>query len=313
VADELAEQISVTYDDIRLPADVIDSIKRLVSLTITHPEVSSYGTLQKGKIPGALLYGPPGTGKTLLAKAVARDSHALMLEVSSADILACRVGESEKIIKKLFALVIKLSPCVVFIDEADALLRGRGKGDIYWVRTQINQFLREWDGVTTQKKSAFIMVATNRPGDIDDAVLRRLPRRIEIPLPDVSARKEILDLYLQGETHEISTIRLARETDFYSGSDLRNLCTEAALTAAAELIEDGRTSWTQGEAPPRVLKAKHFEEAKRMIRPSVNHQILNEIEEFKARFGGGTKAKQNFAVDTYRHVSQWVRIRAKRR
>ena len=229
------ENIRTTFKDVHAPPETIDTLKNLTSLSLTRPEAFKYGVLATDKITGLLLYGPPGTGKTLLARAVAKQSGATVLEVSGSDVYDMYVGESEKNVRAIFSLAKKLSPCVVFIDEADAIFASRGSGtNRNSHRELINQFLREWDGMTDT--NAFIMVATNRPFDLDDAALRRLPRRLLIDLPVEKDREDILKIHLKDEqlAPEVSLAKLAAETPLYSGSDLKNLAVAAALAAVRE-------------------------------------------------------------------------------
>jgi len=231
------KDIRTTFADVHAPRETIESIQILTTLSLLKPEAFSYGVLATDRIPGCLLYGPPGTGKTLLAKAVAKESGASMIEVSGASINNMYVGESEKNVRALFQLAKKKSPAVIFIDEADALLgtRGRDRGSR---RETLNQFLREWDGMDDSTK-AFIMVATNRPFDLDEAVLRRLPRRLLIDLPTEKDRAAILRIHLKGEECDetVDLDKLAKQTPLYSGSDLKNLCVAAAMAAVREELE----------------------------------------------------------------------------
>ncbi|KAI9868008.1 MAG: hypothetical protein M1830_005704, partial [Pleopsidium flavum] len=163
-----AENIHTTFADVQAPPENVEALKTLTSLSLIRPEAFTYGVLATDRIPGLLLYGPPGTGKTLLAKAVAKESGATVLEVSGSEVYDMYVGEGEKNVKAIFSLAKKLSPCIVFIDEADAIFGSRGASmNRTSHRELINQFLREWDGMNDL--SAFIMVATNRPFDLDDA------------------------------------------------------------------------------------------------------------------------------------------------
>ncbi|KAI9666898.1 MAG: hypothetical protein M1831_001403 [Alyxoria varia] len=229
------ENIRTTFKDVHAPPETIDTLKNLTSLSLTRPEAFKYGVLATDKITGLLLYGPPGTGKTLLARAVAKQSGATVLEVSGSDVYDMYVGESEKNVRAIFSLAKKLSPCVVFIDEADAIFASRGSGtNRNSHRELINQFLREWDGMTDT--NAFIMVATNRPFDLDDAALRRLPRRLLVDLPVEKDREDILKIHLKDEqlAPEVSLAKLAADTPLYSGSDLKNVAVAAALAAVRE-------------------------------------------------------------------------------
>ncbi|KAL8689348.1 MAG: hypothetical protein Q9218_004965 [Villophora microphyllina] len=252
-----AGSLRTNFHDVQVPEKTIETLKTLTSLSLQRPDAFTYGVLATDQIPGVLLYGPPGTGKTLLAKAVAKESGATILEISGAeglievvDIHDKYVGESEKNIRAIFTLARKLKPCVVFIDEADALLGSRNdSANSLTHRTVLNQFLREWDGL--KELSAFIMVATNRPFDLDEASLRRLPRRMLIDLPTEKDREAILRIHLKDEQldPEISLAKLASETPLYSGSDLKNLAVAAALACVKEEFDVARDS-TSGSRRP---------------------------------------------------------------
>jgi SpoVK/Ycf46/Vps4 family AAA+-type ATPase len=228
-------QIKTTFDNVHVPKDTIDAIRTLTSLSLLRPDAFNYGVLAMEKISGALLYGPPGTGKTLLAKAVAKESGSAVLEVSGSEIMDKYVGEGEKNVAAIFSLAQKLSPCIVFLDEADAIFGTRDAGRERTAHRDIlNQFLKEWDGLNNV--SVFVMVATNRPFDMDDAVIRRLPRRLLVDLPTEEDRKKILEIHLRGEQLDpsVDLDDLAKRTPLYSGSDLKNVAVFAALACVKE-------------------------------------------------------------------------------
>ena len=286
-----AESIHTTFSDVHVPGETIEALKTLTTLSLLRPEEFKYGVLATDKIPGLLLYGPPGTGKTLLAKAVARESGATVLEVSGSDVYDMYVGEGEKNVRAIFTLAKKLSPCVVFIDEADAIFCSRTGGhNRPSHRELINQFLREWDGMDDM--SAFIMVATNRPFDLDDAVLRRLPRRLLVDLPTEEARLAILKIHLKNEQLDpsIDLAELARRTPFYSGSDLKNLAVSAALACVRQ--EQEKASRHEGDEPykfpeRRTLQKEHFEKALDEISASISEDMssLTAIRKFDEKYG----------------------------
>lgn len=307
--------LRVTFADVHVPKQTISSLKLLTSLALVRPEAFEYGVLKDDKIPGCLLYGPPGTGKTMLAKAVAKESGANMIEVSGASINDKWVGESEKLIRAVFTLAKRLSPCVVFIDEADAMLASRSMfSSRPSHRELINQFLKEWDGM--EETSAFIMVATNRPFDLDDAVLRRLPRKILVDLPTKEDRAAILKLLLRGEQLEdsVSLEGLAARTPFYSGSDLKNLCVAAAMSAVEEENEAAAAAAAAAELAAadlersggkavnvssyrhpekRTLRQSHFEKGLSQIPASISEDMssLKLIRKFDEEYGDGRKGK----------------------
>ncbi|KAI4719733.1 AAA-domain-containing protein [Aureobasidium sp. EXF-10727] len=285
--------LRTTFNDVHADPNTIESLKTLTSLTLLRPEAFSYGVLAADRLPGLLLYGPPGTGKTLLAKAVAKESSATVLEVSGAQIYEKYVGEGEKMVNAVFSLAKKLSPCVVFIDEADALFGSRGGANNRTTHREIiNQFLRGWDGMDDH--SVFMMVATNRPFDLDDAVLRRLPRRLLVDLPLAKDREGILNIHLKGETLDpaVSLSDLAKNTPLYSGSDLKNLCVAAALAAVRDennALEAARAKGdTEFKLPERrTLAPSHFEKGLQEISASVSEDMatLSAIRKFDEQYG----------------------------
>ncbi|KAJ5991082.1 hypothetical protein N7522_011289 [Penicillium canescens] len=296
-----ANSIRTTFNDVHVPPETIEALKTLTSLSLIRPEAFTYGVLSTDKIPGLLLYGPPGTGKTLLAKAVARESGATVLEVSGSEVYDMYVGEGEKNVKAIFTLAKKLSPCVVFIDEADAIFCSRtGASSRTSHRELINQFLREWDGMNDL--SAFIMVATNRPFDLDDAVLRRLPRRLLVDLPTEDDRLAVLKIHLKEEQLDdsVDLAELARRTPLYSGSDLKNLSVAAALACVRE--ENEAAAKHTGDEPytypeRRILTRAHFERGMEEISASISEDMssLSAIRKFDEQYGDRKGRRQKSA------------------
>ncbi|KAI0537009.1 hypothetical protein GGR58DRAFT_362588 [Xylaria digitata] len=316
-----AQDMRTTFKDIHAPQETIESIKMLTTLSLVRPEAFSYGVLATDRIPGCLLYGPPGTGKTLLAKAVAKESGANMIEVSGASINNMYVGESEKNVRALFRLAKKKEPMIIFIDEADALLGARGGHQNANRRETINQFLREWDGM--DKMKAFIMVATNRPFDLDEAVLRRLPRKLLIDLPLEADRASILKIHLKDEVVDetVSIEDMAKRTPLYSGSDLKNVCVAAAMAAVKEELEASERhtgpepyKW----AEKRVLNRRHFDKALKEISASVSEDMatLTAIRKFDERYGDNKARRKRkgmgFEVMPEAHDSEQARVRSGR-
>ncbi|KAF5662636.1 ATPase family AAA domain-containing protein [Fusarium denticulatum] len=159
--DCVIQRIKVTLNDVVLDPDIKTSMKELLRLSKFQSKHVSQKLLQKMQIKGALLYGPPGTGKTHLARAIAKDMDMSFMAVTSATIETKYVGETEKLIKAMFSLCSELSPCILFIDEADALFSKRKSGDNNWTRSRINQFLHEMDGLSTGQDGPFVLIATN--------------------------------------------------------------------------------------------------------------------------------------------------------
>ena len=192
------------------------------------------------KIPkGALLAGPPGTGKTLLAKAVAGEANVPFLSISGSDFVERCVGVGASRVRDLFEQAKKVAPCIVFIDEIDAIGRARGKNSGFSGNDErentLNQLLTEMDGFQTNA-GVIVLAATNRVDILDKALMRagRFDRQIEVGLPDVKERKEIFDVHLRKLKLDDKLDRefLAKQTPGFAGADIANVCNEAALIAA---------------------------------------------------------------------------------
>lgn len=286
-----AENIKAGFGQVHAPPETIEALKTLTSLSLLRPDAFKYGVLAADRLPGLMLYGPPGTGKTLLAKAVAKESGSTVLEISGAQIYEKYVGEGEKMVRAVFSLAKKLSPCIVFIDEADAIFGSRSNaGNRNTHREIINQFLREWDGMDMH--NVFIMVASNRPFDLDDAVLRRLPRRLLVDLPVAKDRESILKIHLHDEVLDetVDLQKLAIDTPLYSGSDLKNLCVSAALACVREeneLVESKKDDKDFVLPVKRTLFSRHFEKAVKEISASISEDMgsLTAIRKFDEQYG----------------------------
>ncbi|ODO04846.1 hypothetical protein I350_05456 [Cryptococcus amylolentus CBS 6273] len=247
---------STTFKDVHLPDKTVDGIRSMISLPLLYPEAFRGGVLKDHATTGALLFGPPGTGKTLLARAVAAESGARMLAVQPSDVNDMYVGEGEKLVKAVFSLARRLSPCVVFLDEVDALFgarTSRGSSGSMSHNLILTEFMQEMDGLSSaianKDKRVVIVGATNRPFDLDDAVLRRLPRRLLVDLPGVEGRKAILGILLRGEEigDDVDLDKLANDTDGFSGSDLKHLCVSAAISAVKDTVP---IPWLNGSGIP---------------------------------------------------------------
>ncbi|KAJ3016449.1 hypothetical protein HKX48_004024 [Thoreauomyces humboldtii] len=231
--------IQTSFKDLVLPTSTKLLLQTLTVLPLLRPSYFSSGVLSRHSVSGVLLFGPPGTGKTMLASALAKHSAARFMAVSLSDIYDKYVGEGEKNVKAIFTLARKLKPCVVFLDEIDAVFgRRNGNGDQTSRREIVNEFMSEWDGVTGDNRGIIIVGATNRPFDLDDAILRRMPRRIMVDLPKLEQRQEILAVHLRDETLDptLDLAEWAKRTDKYSGSDLKNLCVAAALARIRDVV-----------------------------------------------------------------------------
>ncbi|GFN14453.1 ATP-binding protein [Aspergillus tubingensis] len=269
-----------TYDDIILEQNVKGHIRRLVHFSRTQLEDSSKTPPEQPRPTGVLIHGPPGTGKTHLAHAIANESRATMLRIKPADIVSDVEGDAEKTIHAAFTLAKTLSPCVLFIDEVDALFYRRSADDHSWRRRALAQFLQEMDALSQDEDTPLVLCATSRPSDLDEAFLQRFPNKVMTKPPGEEERLKILQTSLKESEidPQVSLEALARQSAGLSGSDLRSLCGQAALHSTMDDTSSQSTG-TEIKSPTKShLKAQHFAEALRDIRPSVSRGSQTDIE-----------------------------------
>ncbi|KAF8114525.1 hypothetical protein N665_0036s0055 [Sinapis alba] len=233
-----ANEIGVTFADIGSLDETKESLQELVMLPLRRPDLFKGGLLKPCR--GILLFGPPGTGKTMMAKAIANEAGASFINVSMSTITSKWFGEDEKNVRALFTLAAKVSPTIIFVDEVDSMLGQRTRvGEHEAMRKIKNEFMTHWDGLMSNSGDRIlVLAATNRPFDLDEAIIRRFERRIMVGLPSVESREKILRTLLSKEkTENLDFHELAQMTDGYSGSDLKNFCTTAAYRPVRELIK----------------------------------------------------------------------------
>lgn len=241
----------------------LDSIKQalheLVILPLQRPELFSHGKLlcpQKG----VLLYGPPGTGKTMLAKAIAKESGAVFINVRVSNLMSKWFGDAQKLVAAVFSLAYKLQPAIIFIDEVDSFLGERRSTDHEALANMKTEFMALWDGFTTdQHARVMVLAATNRPSELDEAILRRFPQAFEVGVPDRRERTAILKVILKGENVEdgIDYDYIATLCDGCTGSDLLELCKKAAYFPVRDLLNDERIG--KPSKDPRPLSQTDLE------------------------------------------------------
>ncbi|XP_051136204.1 uncharacterized protein LOC127254900 isoform X2 [Andrographis paniculata] len=293
----LAESLS--RDIIRGSPDVtwesikgLESAKRLLKEAVVMPiKYPKYFTGLLTPWKGILLFGPPGTGKTLLAKAVATECKTTFFNISASSIVSKWRGDSEKLVKVLFELARHHAPSTIFLDEIDAIIsqRGEGRSEHEASRRLKTELLVQMDGLTRTDELVFVLAATNLPWELDAAMLRRLEKRILVPLPDPPARRAMFEELLPSiPDQELSYDLFVERTEGYSGSDIRLLCKEAAMQPLRRLmtILEEKQELVPEEELPKVgpITVGDIETALRNTRPSA-HLHAHRYHQFNEDYG----------------------------
>lgn len=234
---EKGTRVNITFNDVAGLDEAKVEVMEIVDFLKNPKKYTALG----GKIPkGALLVGPPGTGKTLLAKAVAGEAQVPFFSMSGSDFVELFVGVGASRVRDLFKQAREKAPCIVFIDEIDAIGRARGKNMVMSNderENTLNQLLVEMDGFSGDT-GIIVLAATNRPDVLDTALLRpgRFDRQISIDIPDVKGREKIFDVHLKPikKSKDLNIHKLAVQTPGFAGADIANICNEAALIAARQ-------------------------------------------------------------------------------
>jgi len=270
----LKEKPSVNWEEVV----GLEHAKRAVKEAIVYP-VQRPDLFPLGWPRGILLFGPPGCGKTLLAAAVATEIDANFVSIDAASIMSKWLGEAEKNVARLFGSARKSAnegkPAIVFIDELDSLMGKRSSEVGGEVRVR-NQFLKEMDGIIDKGKNLHIYVigATNKPWDLDWPFIRRFQKRILVPLPDHHARLMMFKLYtsnLKLDT-DVDLHELARLSEGFSGSDIRDVCQAVHLKVIGDFFESGQAA--DKLANPRSLRMSDFRQILEERKPSVSLDML---------------------------------------
>jgi SpoVK/Ycf46/Vps4 family AAA+-type ATPase len=256
-----AEPAGVLLADVAGMAEVKQRLEAAFLAPMRHPELRRlYGKSLRG---GLLLYGPPGCGKTFIARAVAGELSARFMPVSFADVIDMFVGQSERNIHELFTLARRDAPCVLFLDEVDALGQKRSQLRNTPMRSAVNQLLLELDDVTAGNDGVFLLAATNHPWDVDSALRRpgRFDRTLLVLPPDLPAREAVFRYHLRDRpVAGIDLARLARLTDGYSGADIAHVCETSAERALLDSVRQGT---------PRLIGQADLEAAIGEVKPSL--------------------------------------------
>ncbi|KAI1938950.1 mitochondrial dynamin GTPase Msp1 [Ophidiomyces ophidiicola] len=272
------EDISVSFEDIGGLDDIIEELKESVIYPLTMPHLYRSSSTLLSAPSGVLLYGPPGCGKTMLAKALAHESGACFINLHISTLTEKWYGDSNKLVNAVFSLARKLEPSIVFIDEIDAVLGTRRSGEHEASGMVKAEFMTHWDGLTSanaagQPQRLMVLGATNRIQDIDEAILRRMPKKFSVTLPAAAQRLRILGLVLKGtkvDRENFDTQLLVSAMAGMSGSDIKEACRDAAMIPVRELIRQNRNS-IQSVNPDNVrgLRTDDFFRKAGGVKPSL--------------------------------------------
>ncbi|MEM1526196.1 MAG: proteasome-activating nucleotidase [Ignisphaera sp.] len=257
---EIEERPNVTYQDVGGLEKQIEEIREAIELPLKYPQKFKSMGIEPPK--GVLLYGPPGCGKTLLAKAVARETNATFIRLVASELAQKFIGEGARIVREVFALARRKAPSIVFIDEIDAIASKRldvGTSGEREIHRTLTQLLAELDGFDPLDNVKFI-ASTNRIDILDPAILRpgRFDKIIEIPLPNIKGRYEIIKIHTRKMplALDVNLIEIAKAIEGATGADIKAICTEAAL----KTIREGRDVVTMDDfnyAVRKILKERY--------------------------------------------------------
>lgn len=284
------EDISSSFSTVGGLSNIKQCLRELIIYPLQYPDLYAAAASPLLSPPkGILLFGPPGTGKTMLAKALAKESGSNFLALSPSSLLSKWLGDTEQLARAVFSLARRVQPTIVFIDEIDGLFRERSSSEHEAHKNLKAEFMQLWDGLTTDDRHNQVVVlgATNRPYDVDPAILRRLPRSFEVSLPDLNERIDILRKVLTGVDLEngFDFAAVAAVTNGYSGSDIKELCRAAMMHPLREGVRGatGNRPPSSGISSPRGarLRALTLEDvlaARREVR-----RTQDQSEDYQAR------------------------------
>jgi len=272
----LVEIPHIRWTDVGGLEEIKIRLREAVEMPLKEPEAFRRMGIRPPR--GVLLSGPPGSGKTLLAKAVATESEANFISIKGPEVMSKWVGESEKAVRMIFKKAKQVAPCIVFLDELDAIAHRRGYDNDSGVSERVvNQLLTSMDGLETLE-GVIVIGATNRPDMVDPALLRtgRFDRILLVPAPDKAARLEILRVHTKDMPLEgVDLEELAVELEGYTGADIEGLCREAAMIALRENKQAKKVTMT------------HFQEALKSVRPSLDAETVKFYEDISRRLERG--------------------------
>ncbi len=283
----VTESPNVKWIDIAGLENVKQAVREAIVLPIMKPQLF---TGARKPWSGILLFGPPGCGKTLLAKAAATECKATFFSASSADLLSKWLGESEKLISSLFKVARLQAPSLIFIDEIDSVATKRGGGSESGGERRVKtQLLAEIQGIkSTHDKPLLVLGATNRPWDIDNAMLSRFEKKVQVPLPDMPARAAIFKIHTAGVNSVLTDddyVELAVRSEGYSGRDISNVCREVIMMPVRELDMGGLLENEDEDIQVRDIEVEDFTKAMKKVKPMTTDSDLDHYNAWAEEYG----------------------------
>lgn len=290
---------NITFEDIAALDDAKKVIQETALLPLMMPDY--FKGIRKPR-KGVLLFGPPGTGKTMLAKALASKGKTTFFNVHASSLASKWKGEAEKLVRILFEMARFYAPTTIFIDEIDSLASARTDGDCESSRKVKAELLVQIDGAAAnlevkegeKPKNVIVLGATNLPWDLDDAIIRRLDKRIYIPLPDKNARKKLFELMLRDVLLEdnIDWNLIVSKTEMYSGDDINNLCRDASMMPLSRKVLNGEFKGNldnveeiQNELKNTPISMQDFLDALDKVRPTNSKDKLKRYKDWMEHHG----------------------------